>query len=121
MFSVKVEFPDGPEKAVVTFPAEAVSMNASDVADLIESLGRVRTGMRPEVPRDPKLGAVVSTVADPRFWVAPEGMVGGVLLSLRHPGLGWLYFQIPSAEIETLVALLQKHTVAIEAGKGHAH
>lgn len=121
MFSIKVEFPEGPEKALVNFPAEAVSVSATDVADLIASLGQVRAGMRPEVPRDPTLGVVVPTITDPRFWVAPESMVGGVLLSLRHPGLGWLYFQIPQLEVEKLVALLQQHSVGAVADKGHAH
>jgi len=39
--------------------------------------------------------------------IAPPTIIDGVVLALRHPGVGWIYWQIPHARVEPLAAALR--------------
>jgi hypothetical protein len=61
---------------------------------LIETLAALRAGMVDEVPREIDPGSRLAAIVDPVWRELPDHDDGKVL-SLRHPGFGWLTFLIP--------------------------
>jgi hypothetical protein len=93
-------------EATIELGGTTIRLTTAELERLIRELDALRRQMAPEVPFDPPLGVVVDTILDPRFWVSPEPIHSGVLLSLRHLGLGWLSFQLPPEECDALRRLL---------------
>lgn len=56
---------------------------------------------------------------DPRYYVRPSPLTGGVLLSLRDPDGEWRHFQIPPNEVPTLVKLLVECSAAVPEDSGN--
>ena len=85
-----------------------------DLEGLIRALTHLRSMHPKPVPIDPPwlnptaVHVSVESVENPRFWVHRTAMEDGALLSLRHPGHGWLSFVIPEQELKHLIGLLQR-------------
>lgn len=79
----------------------AAALTTADLETLIAKLSALRSTREPEVPFDPPMGIAVST-PDPRYWTERECMAGECLLGFRHPGFGWLWFQLPPHERDRL-------------------
>lgn len=76
---------------------------ADTIELLIQALGSMREHMSPPVREsDPEVGTHVLATLDPRWVLASETFVGGALLHVRHPGLGWLAFALPIPSLEQL-------------------
>lgn len=86
-----------------------VKLEAADIDALIAELSQYRSTMAPEVPRQLAKSTNVAGIRDP-MWIlrAPPGSTDRVLL-VRHPGLGWLMFQLPVAEATRLGHALLPH------------
>jgi hypothetical protein len=80
--------------------------SAEEVDDLIAMLARMRVGMSDEVPiqLDPQL--CVEAIQHPAWRSACNRETNEKVLGLRHPGLGWLWFQFPPHEAETIAKWL---------------
>lgn len=77
--------------------------SAELVDQLIAALGLMRERLQPPVRlRDPLPGEPVEAQIDPRWWIAPEAFVDGVLLQIRHPRFGWLAFALPLQSVREL-------------------
>ncbi|MCK1322172.1 hypothetical protein IVA94_14975 [Bradyrhizobium sp. 156] len=83
-------------------------IDAHDLSGLIDHLMRIRAGLLDEVPKELDPHIRIQAVADP-IWRAPNepGPVGK-RLGLRHPGLGWLWFEFPQAEADAIARHLTK-------------
>jgi hypothetical protein len=91
--------------------ARKVKLEAADIDALIAKLAHYRSTMAPEVPRQLANSNTVVGVRDP-IWMlhAPPGSTDRLLI-VRHPGLGWMMFQLPAAEATKLGhALLPNRT-----------
>jgi len=114
---------DGNADGTVTITTGAPSVTASiaDVEVIISVLADLRARHPLQVPMDPPWanpGAAhhrVEAVDNPRFWVQASAMQDGHVLSIRHPGYGWLPFHIPTEHAKTLIALLQQQIDAPQA------
>jgi hypothetical protein len=58
--------------------------------------------MTPEVPRELSSSAEISRVVDPGWLLHTPFDGKDKLLVVRHPGLGWMMFQLPSSEATKL-------------------
>jgi hypothetical protein len=93
----------GNSHATLAFPESVVRMNADQLSKLIETLGRVRLNMAPQIDVAlPDLNQKLESVAFPPWQVSLETMTDGILLHLLHPGFGWLGFVINGADLIAL-------------------
>lgn len=74
-------------------PGAHVELGATEVSETVERLAAIRAGMLPEVDRELKPGQRLPAVADP-IWRAVVDS-GRIMLAVRHPGFGWLAFELP--------------------------
>jgi hypothetical protein len=77
------------------------SLSAGDVEMLIRTLSEMRERMTPEVPRQLPSGPM-SGPHDPIWAVPGHPKAPDKLLTIRHPGIGWLPFFLPAAEAQKL-------------------
>lgn len=80
--------------------------DAAAMDGLIARLIRARSHMVPRLDEiEPgEINGVVSN--DPRWFVQPAPHMDGVLISLLHPGAGWVHFRIPEEHVAQLALLL---------------
>ena len=96
--SLACHFSDDRTSVQLTIPAEppvTLVLNCDGVESLIGGLSQIRAQMRPEVPRDWPKGSPARGQRDPRIECEQDVLNGGLLLRMRHPGLGWLHFSFP--------------------------
>jgi hypothetical protein len=79
-----------------------VHLRASEIDSLIAKLAQHRATMAPEVPRSLPELEDVGMIRDPIWILHAPGSTQDKLLLIRHPGLGWLTFQLPPAEAAKL-------------------
>lgn len=104
LISVELIEEDGVQK--VTWNAPSGDIQALD--QLIAALGQLRADSTPPVRQeDPKAGENIGeAIQDPR-WFLGLGEKSETLLAIRHPGFGWLTFQLPDESKNRLRRLLQ--------------
>jgi hypothetical protein len=81
---------------------QKVSLRAADIDLLIATLAHHRATMEPEVPRTLPDLKEVRTALDPNWILHAPATTNNKLLFIRHPGLGWLMFQLPPSEAAEL-------------------
>src|SRR5262249_23027629 len=80
-------------------PAVEWRLSAAATDTLLESLGRLRARLKPEVVSQFRRGHKGdSGVEDPRWVLEREALRGDPLLHIRDPRFGWLHYLIPAAE-----------------------
>jgi len=97
--------PSGPKNEIV--------VDAARLDELILTLAAARAQMSNPVPAEPLSGPLKkeAVVVDPawRTNMPPHTSLDGLLLRLRHPGLGWLTFLLPHHECVSLSEWLLKN------------
>lgn len=91
-------------------PLAHIIVEASELEQTIQTLANVRAKLVDEVPHELDPGSRLPTVSDPDWQVQPKTGEDSRHLILRHPGMGWLAFELPddvAAQIAHL--LLKKH------------
>jgi hypothetical protein len=96
------------------------SMLTRDVEGLIEQLAVTRAGMTPAVPSGPQ-GARVGHIPDPAFYIRIAEPSEEIELLLRHPGLGWISFEIPRSEASEMKSILERLLDAPRQSQGRAN
>ena len=86
-----------------------VNLRATDVDHLISVLARIRLTMSPEMGRSLPESADTELVIDPLWALRTPHSVKDKILMLRHPGLGWAMFLLPTAEANRLGQALLSH------------
>jgi hypothetical protein len=79
-----------------------VHLRASEIDSLIAMLAQHRATMAPEVPRSLPELEDDGMIRDPIWILHAPGSTKDKLLLIRHPGLGWLMFQLPPSEAAKL-------------------
>jgi hypothetical protein len=77
-------------------------LDARDVDALIERLALIRSSMKPALPPQPSRTKQHVVEIDPCWYVDRSPLFDGVVLLLRHTGLGWTGFAIPRESLERL-------------------
>lgn len=82
-------------------PLGNIVFQAPELEQLIQSLAQVRAVMAEPVAPDLDPGSRIAAIHDPAWRIRPMPPQG-VLLVLRHPGLGWLGNLLPQKEARAL-------------------
>jgi hypothetical protein len=82
----------------------AIDLNTDEVDELMSALADARFSLEPPVPPEAPKGRSVIVPIDPawRTQVDLHPELKGVLLTLRHPGFGWMSFLLPHHEARAL-------------------
>ena len=99
---------DGGERVTLMIDLSSDYSTAELIA-LINELSKLRETMRPPVADAPPL-KFKAQFDMPHAVIAPPTISDGVVLTVRHPGVGWIYWQIPHARVEPLAAALRSNS-----------
>lgn len=69
--------------------SNAAILDVDDVDLLIERLGHIRSGLSPALPHEPSRTHNYVIEIDPCWYLDKNPLFDGVVLLLRHTGLGW--------------------------------
>lgn len=85
--------PDGKELLMVfhlsSGPNFVFTMSAQRVDEMFVNVAICRRLMTPPVPTEWNSPDVIVAQTNPSYKIETDLMIGGALLHLRHPGLGW--------------------------------
>jgi hypothetical protein len=93
----------------VAIEETSVLLEAQDVDAMIEHLSLIRAAMQPEVPREPSRTHQYVIEMDPCWHSEKHPLYDGAVLLLRHAGLGWAGFALPTHSLAKLSETLLKH------------
>lgn len=96
----------------VEIDGSAVLLEVADLDALIEHLGVLRAMMRPEVPHEPLRTHQYVIEIDPCWHTEKHPLNDGAMLFLRHSGLGWAGFALPTGSLVKLHHALKQHLEA---------
>jgi hypothetical protein len=99
----------------IDVPETQLTLNAVDVDNLLLALASARAALLPEHPMDPQQNREYQAIANPRYWVMPNQVLGGVNLGFRHPGVGWMWYCMQEGDTEHLVQALNDHSAKAPA------
>jgi hypothetical protein len=86
-----------------------VLLEAQEVDAVIERLSLIRAAMRPEVPKEPSRTHQYVIEMNPCWHT-----------EMRHTGLGWAGFALPTPSLVKLNEALSNHLQALEQEEAHA-
>jgi hypothetical protein len=86
-----------------------VRLNLDDLSALIAALGNARQTMAADRPMPPLQGQRVQTILKPQWYIQPEPLTEGSVISFYHPGFGPIAFLVPREHVEAMVRLLSAH------------
>jgi hypothetical protein len=79
-----------------------VRLDARSIDALLSDIGRHRGRMADQPPLEPAAGAAAMAVADPYWRVSRSALTAGPCIGFRHPGFGWLQFELTTDEARKL-------------------
>ena len=85
-------------------PLGHIILEAPDVEDAIHNLAAARSSMADQVPTEIEPSARILALDNPlwRTKIPTQSPKPGILLALRHPGLGWIVSLLPKEEASKL-------------------
>lgn len=102
----------GEQAVCVKVDGHAAVLDTADVDGLIEELGKLRATMRPAVPDQPVRTHQYVMEIDPCWYTERNPLFEGAVVFLRHTGLGWTGFAIPTESLQRLRAALDAQEAA---------
>lgn len=88
---------------------KSVVLEPADVDAVIEHLSMLRAQMRPDVPKELSRTHQYVIEMDPCWHTERHPMYDGAVMFMRHTGLGWAGFALPTHSLARLHAALTKH------------
>src|SRR5580698_4353935 len=88
-----------------------ITLDARGVDALIERLALIRSSMKPALPPQPSRTKQHVIETDPCWYLDRSPLFDGVVLLLRHTGLGWTGFAIPRESVERLSQALAERVL----------
>ena len=88
-------------------PVAHMFLDGASAETVIHDIARYRAMLSEQVSPTLDPGSRLEFVADP-VWRLSERSPCGRILTLRHPGFGWLAFAIPDKEAASIADLLAK-------------
>jgi hypothetical protein len=110
----------GEHAVCVSVEGHAALLDAVEVDGLIEELAKLRAQMRPAVPDCPSRTHQYVLEIDPCWYTEHNPLFDGTIVFLRHTGLGWAGFAIPTESMHRLKEAIAVHEAAIER-EAHMH
>ncbi|MCX4160251.1 MULTISPECIES: hypothetical protein [Paraburkholderia] len=107
--SIEVINQYGTSTVRIAIEQASVLLEASDVDAVIEHLSLIRASMKPELPKEPSRSHQYVIELDPCWHSEMHPMYDGAVVFLRHSGLGWAGFALPTHSLEKLHDALSKH------------
>ncbi|WP_309249215.1 hypothetical protein [Paraburkholderia sp. CNPSo 3281] len=104
----------GQHAVCVKVGGQAALLDAPDVDGLIEELSKLRALMQPAVPEQPLRSHQYVLEFDPCWYTERNPLFDGTVVFLRHTGLGWASFAIPTESMHRLKAALSVHEAAAQ-------
>jgi hypothetical protein len=86
-----------------------VLLKADELDALVEHLSMIRSGMQPQVPKLPSRTHQYVIEMDPCWHAEKHPLYDGTVLFLRHTGLGWAGFAIPTPSLAKLKEAISQH------------
>jgi hypothetical protein len=86
-----------------------VRLDLDDLSALIAALGSARQTMAADRPMPSLQGQRVETILQPQWYIQPEPLTEGSVISFYHPGFGPVAFLVPREHVEAMVRLLSAH------------
>ena len=105
----KESFVASAPEAVVAQERQRLTDFTSSLKALREQLAKLRARMHPAVPDHPSRTHQYVIEIDPNWYTERNPLFDGVVVFLRHTGLGWAGFAIPTESIHRLHAALAAH------------
>lgn len=87
----------------------SMTVNADQLLALIQILGQARSEMVAGQPILPLEGIEIKAIFNTRWYIEPESLTEGSLLSFYHPAFGPVGFLIPREQVPEIVRLLTAH------------
>jgi hypothetical protein len=84
----------------------AALLDAMEVDRLVETLTQFRATMRPVVPKEPSRTRQYLLEIDPSWYTERNPHFDGAIVFLRHTGLGWAGFALPTESLHRLSAAI---------------
>ncbi|NTZ83039.1 hypothetical protein FCJ61_08545 [Burkholderia metallica] len=100
--SIKMIEERGKPVVLMSIERGAAVLDPEDVDAVIQYLSLLRASMQPAVPERPPHAQQFVTEMDPCWYAERHPLEGGVVLLLRHSGLGWASFALPPRSLERL-------------------
>jgi hypothetical protein len=84
-------------------------LEAPELDDFISALADGRSQLLDEVaPQLEERARITNAVVSPSYLIGKNDRKGEALLAFRHPGLGWLGFQLRRSVVEAMVRQLRR-------------
>jgi hypothetical protein len=106
----------------VSIDEATVLLEAQEVDAVIERLSLIRAAMRPEVPKEPSRSHKYVIEMDPCWHTEKHPLYEGGVIFMRHSGLGWTGFALPTQSLSALNEAVSKlvQTLQKEETENHA-
>ncbi|SIO30394.1 hypothetical protein [Paraburkholderia phenazinium] len=91
---------------------QAVLLKTGELDALLERLSVIRAAMQPEVPKVPSQTHQYVVEMNPCWHAEKHPLYDGTVLFLRHTGLGWTGFALPTPSLAKLKDALSQHLEA---------
>ncbi|WP_322011133.1 hypothetical protein [Paraburkholderia sp. J12] len=101
----------GANALMLKLGTSCVLLDPAEIDELIETLGLARVDLEPAVPAEVPRGHQFPLETEPRWKTIVDPAFAGVVLFLRHSGLGWTGFAIPLASAHRLLEIGQRRVV----------
>ena len=85
-----------------------IQMPAAELQSLLQKLARLRAEMREPVERSAEEARSMATASDPSWSIGFMEGDGSSVLAMRHPGFGWLAFNLQRDRAAMLGDALQR-------------
>lgn len=92
----------------------SVLLEPQELDAVIERLALLRAAMRPEIPKEPSRTHQYVIEMDPCWHTEKHPLYEGAVVFMRHSGLGWAGFALPTQSLSKLSEALNKHLEALE-------
>jgi len=93
-FEVSAAISSDGTTAHLTFKGEPI-FDAAALEQLAKAIGTIREKVGPPVAADPPRGTLMTALRHPAYFVHEAPMDGGAIISVRHPGFGWIHSHFP--------------------------
>ena len=108
----------GEHAVCVNVNGNTALLDATEVDSLIEELGKLRAQMRPAVSAQLSRTHQYVIEMDPSWYTERNPLFDGSVVFLRHTGLGWAGFAIPTESMQRLKAAIEAQEAAV-ANEAH--
>ncbi|ABC38419.1 hypothetical protein [Burkholderia thailandensis] len=99
----------GKKTVMVSIDQASVLLDPEDVDAVIQYLSLLRASMQPAIPEVPPRSQQYVMEMDPCWYTEKHPLYDGAVLFLRHTGLGWASFALPTHSLAKLHESLARH------------